>query len=698
MKNRIVNDDRTKEDIANYYSSKHEIESFAVQVSNELHRMARLAPQDFLDQSFEDILKYIDHHELVMGALSINVGDAKDFEGRPLQARMRRAKKKYLSKVHHTWETIRQSILDGELNSSAKRIDRLIKLSSHPEFSEEIHKDWNVDLEERQLEIAETPEPQQDLDFADDFTLEDKVQKRAQVLAKINFEKSATSWGKAASGIIIVCQEDRTIFLAERSANVMDPHLWGSVGGAIGDDGYFEEDEGDGVSYSEQEFLSNALQEAREELGSVPNFQNLIGTSEFRNKNFVYKTFVYNISKKEKERWTPTIILNWENSDALWFDMDNLPRNLHHGVRFTLDKVNVYPKIEDSKPMIQPYDKNTFFRDHPYGVGQFEEFYDEEDEFSADDGFQKRLSKLNNLYKKSSLTDIVYHRVSLQAAKNILEKDKFLTSVAFGTQSESEISNKLYYLSTMRSPMSGYNWHPSGVLFKLDGRKLNQKYKAKPVDYWSSSTINKEREMEDRIILNSPYIEKASKYILEAHIYEPIDEEKDNSEYYQLQVEYLEKIVNLLEEKNIPYYIYLNRKDFRILNPRKRFGLQDWKNLFKEKNLKIKEPYSYLSSYDKFERLREYANFAEYFRKNDLDSIDKSYSSLWYNLKYDFHQEFAIGMANSIHNNRTDPEARELIDMIAKSLKHFGVTNIKNLIEIFKEKQSEYLKNKEGEV
>jgi len=144
-------------------------------------------------------------------------------------------------------------------------------------------------------------------------------------------------WGKKASGLLFVCTEDQTVLLLKRSYEVEQPGTWGIAGGAIGEGFYettdFEQDPPNKV------FLESAQREAAEELGTLPNTKSLLGITEFTDGSFTYKTFVYDMSLFEKNRWTPAITLNWENDEDKWFPIDSLPGNLHFGLVHTVKEL-----------------------------------------------------------------------------------------------------------------------------------------------------------------------------------------------------------------------------------------------------------------------------------------------------------------------------------------------------------------------
>lgn len=149
---------------------------------------------------------------------------------------------------------------------------------------------------------------------------------------------ASTYWGKKASGILFICSEDNTVLLLKRSSLVHDGGTWGIPGGAIaelGEDYFSESDEQDP---DDDLFTSSAQNETMEEMGSLPISFKQLGETTFRDKNFTYKTFIYDISLKEKNRWTSTITLNWENDYYKWFDIDDLPSNIHPGVQYSLNQ------------------------------------------------------------------------------------------------------------------------------------------------------------------------------------------------------------------------------------------------------------------------------------------------------------------------------------------------------------------------
>ncbi len=171
------------------------------------------------------------------------------------------------------------------------------------------------------------------------------------------FLSAATQyWGKKASGILFVCAEDNTVLLLKRSNYVEQSGTWGVAGGAIGE-GFHANVHGE-KDPPNKVFLESAQREAEEELGSLPWVDKLINTTTFTDGGFTYKTYVFNISLKEKLRWTPSIKLNWENDEAKWFTADSMPGNLHFGLKYSLNQLSkeqptIEPAVVEESPDIQ---------------------------------------------------------------------------------------------------------------------------------------------------------------------------------------------------------------------------------------------------------------------------------------------------------------------------------------------------------
>ena len=129
-------------------------------------------------------------------------------------------------------------------------------------------------------------------------------------------------YGSRGAGILLLCPEDNTIFLVQRSSQVNEPGSWGVPGGKV-EDG--------------EELLQAAKREAFEEVGGLPSSINLLNKIDYKNNKFSYTTFIFSVSLSNKKNWRP--VLNWESSDYDWFSIDSLPSNLHFGVKFLVNNL-----------------------------------------------------------------------------------------------------------------------------------------------------------------------------------------------------------------------------------------------------------------------------------------------------------------------------------------------------------------------
>jgi hypothetical protein len=202
-------------------------------------------------------------------------------------------------------------------------------------------------------------------------------------------------------------------------------------------------------------------------------------------------------------------------------------------------------------------------------------------------------------FLKEGISDVVYHYTNgLERGAKILEDNRFMASGGFTKDVESELGKgKLYYFSTARTPANAYTGnYPQGVIFKLDGRALAQKYKGVPLDYWATSKRSSKKaanpdpgetegfEAEDRILLDEPYIEDADRYIDEIHFAIPLyrfekgmfDDEpkrKAGSSIEAYQMKGLRDGVAIAEQRNIPYYIHIDKQTFPFVEVGKKKAL-----------------------------------------------------------------------------------------------------------------------------
>lgn len=151
---------------------------------------------------------------------------------------------------------------------------------------------------------------------------------------------------------------------------------------------------------------------------------------------------------------------------------------------------------------------------------------------------QENKNKKTIIFSKDklveALTSLVFHYTSLANCYEIITQNKIFLQSALGGMSDNYGNGKMFYLSTtrQRSNLSGYKRQTRGVArLELDGDKLNQRFKGKPLDYWGKGYRNVDNfEMEDRLLSNESQIYPASAYIKRIDLF--INDEDE----YQLNV------------------------------------------------------------------------------------------------------------------------------------------------------------------
>jgi len=158
----------------------------------------------------------------------------------------------------------------------------------------------------------------------------------------------------------------------------------------------------------------------------------------------------------------------------------------------------------------------------------------------------------------AGLSSVLYHYTDLTAATRILQDNKFRLSKTSQIEQKKAGSSKLYYLSTSRVPYGSYT-RGFGVHFKLDGKKLGERFKGTQVDYWAHhGKINDADESEDRVLADTQFIEPAVKYIKEIHVL-------PNPQYPGT----IRPLWIAAKKLKIPIFFYSDPQAFRTLNKKK---------------------------------------------------------------------------------------------------------------------------------
>ena len=195
------------------------------------------------------------------------------------------------------------------------------------------------------------------------------------------------------------------------------------------------------------------------------------------------------------------------------------------------------------------------------------------------------MNKLNE-----GLSDILYHFTYFGNLLNILKQNEFHASTNIGSSADLNTSaGKFFFFSATRSrgaEGAGAGFGRRSVKLVLDGKKLGQRYKGFPIDYWNYSTkpsdwpnVNdyvasmKNQELEDRIVLDSPTIPNAASYILEIHVLV--------GKRSEVRRDVLDSLMGYVKQYSIPIYFYVDTKYYfnqvkdKAVDPYGAYGFTD---------------------------------------------------------------------------------------------------------------------------
>lgn len=134
-----------------------------------------------------------------------------------------------------------------------------------------------------------------------------------------------------AAGLFIYCNDDKTCLLLFREGDKRHDECWGIPGGKAKKNEFLND-----------KLVESAKRECQEETGEVP-VGSIIDEILFKSKDFIYVTYILQINKEDKEKYQ--IKLNNEHSKFQWFDVNDLPKNIHGGLKQILPEIKF--KIKD---------------------------------------------------------------------------------------------------------------------------------------------------------------------------------------------------------------------------------------------------------------------------------------------------------------------------------------------------------------
>lgn len=292
-----------------------------------------------------------------------------------------------------------------------------------------------------------------------------------------------------------------------------------------------------------------------------------------------------------------------------------------------------------------------------------------------------RIQKLNE-----GLSPTLFHTTTIGKFIDIIKTNEFQTTTNLGTSADQIGSDKFYYFSTSHTYFGGYaRTLPMDhiVTIQLDGRKLGQRYKGSPVDYWGPEFRQhatgeqklRNDENEERIFTDDPEIPNALKYIEAVYMCLSDESGVPEDEAYIKAYEHpyssqIREVARYLKNKGVDVYIFIDPKDFQSRNTRK--SITDGLSRVLVRDL---EAFVQIA-----ENIEKFARGKEAENRDQRDLLQK--------LKRSGLDRSEIRVLNSdIHNARGSMGGRDLIHRLTKQLKRWKVKSIEQLAE----KLNEYL-------
>lgn len=119
-------------------------------------------------------------------------------------------------------------------------------------------------------------------------------------------------WGRAAAGALIVAEQTGRFLIAHRAEGTLQPHTWGTWGGAI--------DKGETA-------VETVVRELKEEAEFNKDLKAITPLYVYEHHSgFTYSNFLVTI----EEEFSP--VLNWEMQEYGWFEYGRWPDPLHFGL------------------------------------------------------------------------------------------------------------------------------------------------------------------------------------------------------------------------------------------------------------------------------------------------------------------------------------------------------------------------------
>lgn len=280
------------------------------------------------------------------------------------------------------------------------------------------------------------------------------------------------------------------------------------------------------------------------------------------------------------------------------------------------------------------------------------------------------------------ISPIVYHFTSHVNALNILNSGNFNLTASFKGDVEEKFAKKLYFLSTTRSKQGSYHYGlKNGVMFIIDGEKVNQRYKGSAINYWGTTGMSGD-EMEDRIHHHKPTL--PIKDTLKA-----IEIIVDLSDTNDPQTEVIARITYLIyrfcKKKKIECIVYQDKNHFKTSNRKYRLSHSE---ILKMKDGEIPDN-RYARKRDAIEATNpnnyDLYNFLEIYYR-DYENLSSEAKKLHdrINNYSDTYRTIHADISNSTTTH--SPFKRRLVTAIGNVMRREGVSKFRELYRIVEDK------------
>lgn len=246
------------------------------------------------------------------------------------------------------------------------------------------------------------------------------------------------------------------------------------------------------------------------------------------------------------------------------------------------------------------------------------------------------------------LSPIVYHYTNIFAGEKIVTDGVFELSSTLGSVEEQYAPPGYpYFLSTARTKTGGYHQKigpRSAVMFVMDGNWYNQRYPAKPVDYWLNrdpkNAYGRAHEAEDRLFSKTPTIPIGG--VTSVHVL--LKDEKQEPRDISL----VRKLLVGAKRRDIPAYFYTDVGAWRRLDTTQTGDIGVLKTIDSEK----RKPY--IPSYIRRSGLESWLELIGAQKENQLS---KEANNIKYSLRYHWDNPFYLkdmtsGLENEFSNAR----------------------------------------------